>query len=122
MRTSLLPSLVGADVAKELIWTGREVGGEEAVRLGLATHVAEEPHAAAMELAVLLASKSPDAIPAGKRLVNEVATEDYTATFERERREIGALVGSPNQVESVTAFFEARPPEYRDPATGVDPG
>ena len=35
--THLLPGLIGADVAKELIWTGREVNGEEAVRIGLAT-------------------------------------------------------------------------------------
>ena len=40
--THLLPGLIGADVAKELIWTGREVNGEEAVRIGLATHVSED--------------------------------------------------------------------------------
>ena len=120
--TSLLPALVGADVAKELIWTGREVGGEEAVRLGLATHVAGDPRAAATELAGVIASKSPDAIRAGKRLVNEVAAEDYGAAFDRERREIAALVGSPNQVESVKAFFDGRPPEYDEVAPRGDGG
>ena len=113
--TALLPGLVGADRAKELIWTGREVNGPEAVEIGLATHVADDPHAAAMELAGLIATKSPDAIRAGKRLVNGVATEDYNAQFEAERREIGALIGSPNQVESVQAFFEKRTPAYTDP-------
>lgn len=113
--TALLPGLVGADRAKELIWTGREVNGPEAVEIGLATHVADDPHAAAMELARLIATKSPDAIRAGKRLINGVATEDYDAQFEAERREIGALIGSPNQVESVQAFFEKRPPAYTDP-------
>ena len=115
--TTLLPALVGADVAKELIWTGREVNGEEAVRIGLATHVAEDPHAAATELARLIASKSPDAIRAGKRLINDVATEDYAAGFAAERKEIGALIGSPNQIESVNAFFEKRDPNYTDPAS-----
>ena len=56
------------------------------------------------------------AIRAGKRLVDESATEDYAAGFARERAEIGALIGTPNQVESVTAFFEKRPPVYRDVA------
>lgn len=113
--TSLLPALIGADRAKELIWTGREVNGPEAVEIGLATHLADDPHAAAMELAGLIATKSPDAIRAGKRLVNGVAAEDYNAQFEAERREIGALIGSPNQVESVQAFFEKRAPAYTDP-------
>ena len=56
--THLLPGLIGADVAKELIWTGREVNGEEAVRIGLATHVSEDPLADAMELARTIAGKS----------------------------------------------------------------
>lgn len=114
--TSLLPALIGADRAKEMIWTGREVDGTEAVEIGLATHVADDPHASASELATLIASKSPDAVRAGKRLINGVATKDHDARFEAERREIGALIGSPNQIESVQAFFEKRPPVYLDPA------
>lgn len=112
--TQLLPNLIGADRAKEMIWTGREVNGPEAVEIGLATRMADDPHAAAMELARTIASKSPHAIRAGKRLVNETATEDYAAGFARERSEIGALIGTPNQVESVTAFFEKRPPVYAE--------
>ncbi len=115
--TRLLPGIVGADVAKELIWTGREVGGDEALRLGLATRASENPHGDAMELARTIASKSPDAIRAGKRLVEAAYAEDFEAGFAHERDEIGALIGSPNQVESVTAFFEKRPPEYVDPTS-----
>jgi enoyl-CoA hydratase/carnithine racemase len=113
--TSLLPALIGADRAKELIWTGREVDGAEAVAIGLATHVADDPHTAAMALARTIATKSPHAIRAGKRLVNQAAAQDYDARFAAEREEIGALIGSPNQVESVQAFFEKRPPVYTDP-------
>jgi len=113
--TSLLSNLIGADRAKELIWTGREVNGPEAAAIGLATHVADDPHAAAMELATLIATKSPHAIRAGKRLINGAAAEDYNAQFLAEREEIGALIGGPNQVESVQAYFEKRPPVYADP-------
>ncbi|MEM7143345.1 MAG: crotonase/enoyl-CoA hydratase family protein [Actinomycetota bacterium] len=113
--TSLLPSLIGADKAKEMIWTGREVNGPEAVDIGLATHMVDDPHAGALELAQLIATKSPHAIRAGKRLVNESASEDYNAIFERERNEIGSLIGTPNQVESVGAYFEKRSPNYADP-------
>ena len=112
--TRLLPGIVGADVAKELIWTGREVNGEEAVRIGLATHVADDPHAEAMALAQTIASKSPHAIRAGKRLVEAAYAEDFAAGFAQEREEIFSLIGTPNQVESVTAFFEKRTPDYAE--------
>ena len=115
--TQLLPALVGPDVAKELVWTGREVDGEEAVRIGLATRVSDDPYATAMDLARLIASKSPHAVRGAKRLIDSAATTDYAAGFAAERHVIGSLIGTPNQVESVQAYFEKRPPVYRD----VDP-
>jgi enoyl-CoA hydratase/carnithine racemase len=112
--TQILPGLVGSDVAKELIWTGREVAGDEAVRLGLATRVCEDPHAEAMALARTIAGKNPHAIRAGKRLVEQATVRDLAGGFARERDEIAALIGTPNQVESVTAFFARRDPVYDD--------
>ena len=70
-----------------------------------------------MELATTIASKNPDAIRAGKRLVEAAYAQDYAAAFAMERDEIFALIGSPNQTESVTAWFEKRPAEYVDPPT-----
>ena len=116
--THLLPGLVGADVAKELIWTGREVDGAEAVRIGLATHVSDDPHADAMALARTIAGKSPHAIRAGKRLVEHAYAEDFASGFAMERKEIFDLIGTPNQVESVTAFFEKRTPNYTEVEVG----
>ena len=113
--TQILPALVGADRAKEMIWTGREVGGEEAVRIGLATKVCDDPHADAMALAAVIAAKSPEAIRGGKHLVDLAANVDYAHGFAEERRVIGALIGTPNQTESVNAYFEKRPPVYTDP-------
>jgi enoyl-CoA hydratase/carnithine racemase len=49
--TRVLPELVGRDVAKQQALTGREVTGEEAVALGLATRQAADPLAAALALA-----------------------------------------------------------------------
>ena len=49
--TQLLPRVVGLDVAKELTFTGRMVGGEEAVRIGLATRVSDTPLDDALALA-----------------------------------------------------------------------
>ncbi len=112
--TWMLPRLVGLDVAKELTFTGRMVEGEEAVRIGLATHVADDPLAAARELAAEIAGKSPDAVRAAKRLLNASGSVPIADQFAAERAEIGALIGSPNQVEAVMAGFEKRDPDFRD--------
>ncbi len=111
--TWMLPRLVGLDVAKELTFTGRMVEGTEAVQLGLATRVADDPKAAAMELAREIAGKSPDAIRAAKRLLNASGSVPIAEQFADERAEIGALIGSPNQVEAVMAGFEKRDPQFR---------
>jgi enoyl-CoA hydratase/carnithine racemase len=62
-----LPGLLRADAAKELTFTGRIV---EAPELGLISRIAEDPLAAAKELAAEIAARSPDAVRAAKRLLN----------------------------------------------------
>jgi len=113
--TVMLPRLVGLDVAKELTFTGRMVAGEEAVRIGLATRVADDPRATALEMAREIASKSPHAVRAAKRLLEGTITSTVPEQLANERTEIGALIGSPNQVEAVMAYFEKRDPKFADP-------
>lgn len=113
--TQRLAELVGLDVAKELTFTGRMVEGPEAVRLGLATRLADDPYAAAMEMAGEIASKSPHAVRGAKRLLAAAGRVSEAEGFAMERREIGALIGSPNQVEAVQAYFDKRAPNFADP-------
>ena len=115
--TYMLRQLVGLEVAKELTFTGRMVSGEEAVSLGLATRVSQDPREEALELAARIAASSPDAIRAAKRLLNQSAQVPVRQQFVDESREMGALIGSPNQIEAVTAYFEKRPPVFADPET-----
>jgi enoyl-CoA hydratase/carnithine racemase len=114
--TATLGRLVGPDVAKELSWTGRMVSGEEAVRLGLATSTSQFPREAALTLAAEIAGRSPHAIRGIKHLIDLSGTVDLAEQYAEERRVIGSLIGSPNQVEAVTAFFEKRDPVFADPA------
>jgi enoyl-CoA hydratase/carnithine racemase len=114
--TWMLTRLVGLDVAKELTFTGRMVEGEEAVRIGLATRVAADPLAEAHALAAEIAGKSPHAVRAAKRLLNQSGLVPIEQQFADERREIGALIGSPNQVEAVMSGFEKRDPSFADPS------
>jgi enoyl-CoA hydratase/carnithine racemase len=113
--TQLLPELVGRDVAKELTFSGRVVRGEEAVALGLATRADPGPRQAAVELARSIAGRSPHAIRAAKRLLDLAGRVDLETGYAAEQKEIGALIGSPNQVEAVTAEFGKRPPRFTDP-------
>jgi enoyl-CoA hydratase/carnithine racemase len=113
--SQLLPELVGRDVAKELTFSGRVVRGEEAVALGLATRVDPDPRRAALELARTVAGRSPHAIRAAKRLLDLAGRVDLETGFAAEQEEIGALIGSPNQIEAVAAEFGKRPPRFTDP-------
>lgn len=111
---TLLP-LVPIDVAKELTFTGRVVSGEEAHRLGLATRVSDDPVADARETARTIASKSPHAIRAAKRLYEETPAMSVADAFRLETELQLGLLGSPNQMEAVQANFQKREPEFRDP-------
>jgi len=113
--TRTLPRLVGIDVAKELTYTGRVISGEEAFRLGLVTHLADDPLRAAHELAAEIASRSPDAVRAAKRLYDEAWTGAPAQTLALESSLQVGLVGKPNQLAAVTAGATKRPPEFVDP-------
>lgn len=110
-----LRRLVGIDVAKELIFTGRIVSGTEARELGLATHVSETPKQEAFELANAIARRSPDAVRAAKRLLDEADELAALGHFEREARLQRTLIGGPNQIEAIHANLEQRPPRFEDP-------
>jgi enoyl-CoA hydratase/carnithine racemase len=112
--TQLLPELVGRDVAKELTFTARTISGEEAARIGLATRADPDPLAAALALAREIAGRSPHAVRAAKRLLDLAGRADLAAGLAREQEEIHALIGSPNQLESITARFEKRAPKFTD--------
>ena len=112
--TQLLPRVVGLDVAKELTFTGRMVDGAEAVRVGLATRVSETPLDDALALAREIAGKSPHAVRGAKALLNMAGTVSLADGFKAEDRTIGSLIGTPNQVEAVKAYFEKRDPRFVD--------
>ena len=110
-----LRDIVPLDVAKELTLTGRVLNGEEAQKIGLVTKVVEDPLAHALDIANEIASKSPDAIRAGKQLLDTIWHADERTGLELEASLQASLIGSPNQVEAVKSNFEKRPPEFSDP-------
>ncbi len=113
--TRTLPRLVAADVAKELTYTGRIISGAEAAQLGIVTHISEDPLASARALAAEIAARSPDAVRAAKQLFEAGWSEPAENTLALEAELQLRLVGSPNQLEAVSAELGKRPPEFADP-------
>ncbi len=112
--THFLPRLVGPDVAKELTWSGRMVGGEEAVSLGLATQVHDDPRRAALDMAADIATRSPEAVGRAKALLDRSLETGPAEQLAAESAVMSSLIGSPDQVEAVAAYFERRAPAFRD--------
>jgi dihydroneopterin aldolase len=102
------------DVARELTFTGRIFTGEEAFAMGIATRVCADPRAEALLVAAEIAGKNPDAIRAGKRLLNLAADADQHAILLAESVEQSALIGTPNQVEAVMSNMQKRAAAYAD--------
>ncbi len=114
--TLFLSQLVGADVAKELVFTARIFDGREAKELGLATKLSDTPYDDAMAMAREIAGRSPDAVRAAKQLMNGLFNQGAAEQFAAERAGIGSLIGRHNQKESVVSWFEKRPPNFVDPS------
>ncbi|MDF8265472.1 crotonase/enoyl-CoA hydratase family protein [Luteipulveratus flavus] len=112
-----LAQQVGIDTAKRLTMTAEVVSGEEAVRLGLATATSEDPYADARALAAQIATRSPDAVAAAKRLFDRRWSSSPRRTFARERLEQAVLLGAPNTAimrkASADRSAEGEPPRFR---------
>ena len=110
----LLQDLVRSDIAKELTFTGRVISGVEAAELGLVTRLSEQPLDDALALAREIAGNSPHAIRAAKQVLDTARTAGVREGLEMEERLQVGLIGSPNQVEAVTANMEKRAPRFAD--------
>jgi enoyl-CoA hydratase/carnithine racemase len=108
----LMNQLAGTDIVRELTFTGRIFTGSEAVALGLATRVSADPLSEARTLARQIAQQNPDTIRANKRLLNLALSVSPAEALVAESVEQQRLIGSANQIESVRAAMEKRPPRF----------
>lgn len=112
--TQTLRGIVPLDVAKELTFTGRIVSGSEAASLGLVTRIADDPLAAAMELARQIAAHSPDAVRGAKKLYEDTWHLGSRDGLGLEQSIQNQLIGSANQLAAVKAGMTKQPGEFKD--------
>lgn len=109
----LLPQLMRSDVLRLMTYTAEPVSAEQALGWGIVTELSDDPLAAATKLAGTIASKSPSAIRAAKRLIEVAesgAGED--AVLVAESREQADLIGKPHQMEVIAANMQKRAPKF----------
>jgi enoyl-CoA hydratase len=103
--------LAGRGMAMLLCLTGEMIDAAEALRIGLVERVV--PHAEllpeAKRIAGVIATKSPLAVAAAKRAIDEGAGLPLAAALEIEALHFGSLIGTRDFAEGTRAFLEKRP-------------
>jgi enoyl-CoA hydratase len=114
--TQRLARRVGLGMARELIYTGRMVGPEEALRIGLVNAVVprRELMERVLETARAIASAGPNAIAAAKRVINAGIDRPLAAGLDLEAQAFGAGFGTNEQREGMRAFLEKREAKFDD--------
>jgi 2-(1,2-epoxy-1,2-dihydrophenyl)acetyl-CoA isomerase len=110
----LLQATVGTQRALELMCTGRRIGAEEALALGLVLEVvpAERLVERAMEIAETVANGPPLGLAAGKRLIYLSQMDGLYRTEELTGMFIGKLFETEDGREGVRSFMEKREPVF----------
>ena len=113
--TQLLPRIVGAPFAKEMIFTGRRVPAEEGKTVGLVNHVvpAGQARAKAMEIAAVIAQNGPIAIRQAKKAIAWGSETDIDTGMRLAIEAYNITVNTDDRLEGVRAFNEKRPPQFQ---------
>jgi enoyl-CoA hydratase/carnithine racemase len=113
--TQRLPRLIGPGKAKELIFMGRKVGAEEALRIGLVNQVCEKDRLIerSREMATVICEAGPIAVEQAKYAINAGMDTDLKAGLEVESKAYWVTLPTRDRLEGLKAFFEKRKPTFR---------
>ncbi len=108
--TYRLAKLVGQGMAKDLIYTGRNIKADEALRIGLVNAVLphDEMMPYAMKLASMIVANAPKAVAFAKQVINENYDLNRTEGLALENRAFAACFATEDQKEGMDAFLNKR--------------
>jgi enoyl-CoA hydratase/carnithine racemase len=113
--TQRLPRLIGPGLAKELIYTGRQLTAQEALAAGLINHLAEKD--TLMEISLALADKisqgGPIALAQAKHAINKGLDVDLQTGLDIEASGYEKCIPTEDRLEGLRAFREKRKPVYK---------
>ncbi|WP_233624736.1 enoyl-CoA hydratase/isomerase family protein [Actinoplanes sp. ATCC 53533] len=109
-----LPELVGRQAATDMLLTGRRIGGEEAVRIGLADRLAEPGRVreAAGELAARVAASAPLAVRSIRATLRGDLPARVRRALDHELAEQKILWATRDSAEGIEASLQRRTPEF----------
>ncbi len=111
---ALWRGLIRDDILRELTFTNREFSGAEALGLGFATYVDDDPRAKALAIATEIANRNPHAMREAKALFNKFADMDEDAILMAESERQERIIRTPNQIEAVMAGMQKRAAVFAD--------
>ncbi|PYM57492.1 MAG: enoyl-CoA hydratase [Candidatus Rokuibacteriota bacterium] len=113
--TQLLPRIIGAPLAKEMIFTGRRVPAAEAKAIGLVNHLvpAGQARARALEIAQVIADNGPIAVRQAKKAVSWGSETDLETGMALAIEAYNVTVTTDDRLEGVRAFNEKRKPRFQ---------
>jgi len=113
--TQRLTRLVGKGKAKELIFTAKRVGAEEALEIGLANQVVKDDGvlSAAKQLADQIAANAPLALAQAKYAIDVGAEVDLATGLAIESNAYQMLIPTKDRLEGLQAFAEKRKPKFK---------
>ena len=108
--TQRLARLVGPGMAKQLIYTAKNIKADEAYRIGLvnAVYPLDELMPAAEEMAETIAKNAPIAVRACKKAINEGLEVEMDDAVVIEEKLFGSCFKTADQIEGMSAFLEKR--------------
>lgn len=112
--TYRLPKLIGQGYAKEMIYTGKVIRADEALRIGLvnAVYEPEELMDKAMEMAQMMLKNAPVAIRLAKQSINEGYDLDADGAIGLENKLFGQCFATKDQKEGMDAFLNKRKADF----------
>ena len=113
--TYRLPKLIGQGYAKEMIYTGKVIRADEALRIGLvnAIYEPEELMGKAMEMAAMMLKNAPVAISLAKQSINEGYDLDAPGAIALENKLFGKCFATVDQKEGMDAFLNKRAATFK---------